>query len=264
MDAINENKHKNTKNCLSNSSSSNEGNSIHNEWDNVNLNYPFFPPQNNITNLQRQNSNNSSNNSSDSFDDDEEEEEENPEEQFNTNDFIPFLGNKDENELNKKFMIKIFGGNENTNINAIDLNKNYLLEMLAFYPEKKMWNVTDKINSFTKDLTAFELFEFLCFKINNNCKLDDLIVVHKKFQKSSKYGILQLFNILSEFLNNYYKTSLSKLCTDNLKQKIEQQNINQVHQNYNQNNFGEPINNWHFANFNICNNNNNNNFGFGF
>lgn len=263
MDAINKNKHKNTKNCLSNSSSSNEGNSIHNEWDNVNLNYPFFPPQNNITNLQRQNSNNSSNNSSDSFDDDEEEEEENPEEQFNTNDFIPFLGNDDENELNKKFidknLIKILGGNENTKI----INKNYLLEMLAFYPEKKMWNVKDKINSFTKDFTAFELFEFLCLKINNNCKLDDLIVVHKKFHKSSKYGIFQLFNILSEFLNNCYKTSLSKLCTDSLKQKIEQQNINQVHQNYNQNNFGEPINNWHFANFNICNNNNNNNFGFG-
>ena len=60
--------------------------------------------------------------------------------------------------------INLIGGN--SKLNANELVKSYLLDKLKYSPEEKMWVVTDLTNKgFTQDYTTFELFEFLCDKI---------------------------------------------------------------------------------------------------
>ena len=225
---------------LSDSSNSNEANSIKNENNNINLNlnYPLFLNKND----------------SDSFDDDEDSSKEKEEESLKNNNSVNQIVNEAQNKIIQQFV-------ENNLFNLIGGNKSYLLDIFKHYPEEKMWCVTCLTKGgFTQDFTAFELFEFLCDKIKKNLDLDDYRIYHKDFQDIPQFGIIKFFNILSEFLDEYYQSSIFE------QKKIEKQNnnqfnqYNQCNQNHNQNNNNnyEKINNWIHTNFNICNNNDNN------
>ena len=249
----------NTKNCLSNSSSSSGANSNQNEKNNLNynLNYPFF--------LNKSDS--------DSFDDDEDGFKEKEEASLKSKGSITKnqIVNEDEDKIDKQFveekLFNLIGGSSNAN----DLNIGLLLEKFKFHPEEKMWCVTNLNNGFTQDFSALELFEFLCDKIEKNLNLDNYKVYHKDFIKIPKFKTIELFNILSEFLGDYYKSSLSAMENHNININPDLQNNNQFNQinqnhnnnqnnNHNQNNNNNynAINNWIHTNFNICNNSDNN------
>ena len=240
---------------LSDSSNSNEANSIKNENNNINLNlnYPLFLNKND----------------SDSFDDDEDSSQGKEEESLKNNNSVNQIVNEAQNKIIQQFvennLFNLIGGN--SKLDANDFNKSYLLDIFKHYPEEKMWCVTCLTKGgFTQDFTAFELFEFLCDKIKKNLDLDDYRIYHKDFQDIPQFGIIKFFNILSEFLDEYYQSSIFEQKNQFLKQEIEKQNNNQFNQynqcnqnnNQNNNNNYEKINNWIHTNFNICNNNDNN------
>ena len=242
----------NSKNSLSKSSNSIESNDTQNEKNNVNfnLNYPYFFNKKD----------------SESFDDDEDNSKEKEEGSLKSNDSINKIYNEVENKINQQFvekndLLNLIGGN--SKVNANDLNKDYFLFVLKHDPEEKIWAVTDLTNGNTQYFTAFGLFEFLCDKIEQNLDLNDYKVYREDFQDIPQFETIEQFNILSEFLDDYYQSSIFKQEQNHiLNQEFGLQNnnqFNQFNQNHNQNNNNnyEPINNWIHTNFNICNNNGN-------